>query len=42
MISYEMGREYSMNTEFHSLKRFNHLIGELDAVYHEASLKLGM
>lgn len=25
-----------------SLKRYNHLVGEIDAVYHEASLKLGM
>lgn len=25
-----------------NLKRYNHLIGELDAAYHEASLKLGV
>lgn len=25
-----------------SLKRYNHLIGELEGVYHEAALKLGM
>lgn len=25
-----------------SLKRYNHLVGEIDAVYHEASLRLGM
>ncbi len=25
-----------------NLKRYNHLIGELDAAYHEASLKLGL
>lgn len=25
-----------------SLKRYNHLVGEIEAVYHEASLKLGM
>lgn len=31
-----------MDTQFQNLKRLNHLIGELDAVYHEASLKLGL
>lgn len=25
-----------------SMKRFNHLLGEMDAVYHEMGLKLGM
>ena len=29
-------------TSSNSLKRLNHLIGEIDAVYHEASFKLGM
>ena len=24
------------------MKRFNHLLGELDAVYHEMTLKLGL
>lgn len=31
-----------METQFRDLKRFNHLIGELDAVYHEMSLRLGL
>ena len=31
-----------MNAQFSDLKRFNHLIGELDAVYHEMSLRLGL
>ena len=30
-----------MDAQFHALKRFNHLIGELDAVYHDMSLRLG-
>ena len=25
-----------------NLKRYNHLLGEIDGAYHEASLKLGM
>ena len=25
-----------------SMKRFNHLLGEMDAAYHEMSLKLGL
>ena len=24
------------------MKRYNYLVGEIDAVYHEASLKLGL
>lgn len=31
-----------MDAQFHALKRFNHLIGELDAVYHDMSLRLGL
>ena len=31
-----------MNAQFSDLKRFNHLIGELDAVYHEMWLRLGL
>ena len=31
-----------MGTSSNSLKRFNHLISEIDAVYHESSLKLGL
>lgn len=31
-----------MEMQFQDLKRFNHLIGELDAVYHEMSLRLGL
>lgn len=36
-------RKYAMNIKIsESLKHFNYLQSELDAVYHEASLKLGM
>ena len=31
-----------MDAQFYALKRFNHLIGELDAVYHDMSLRLGL
>ena len=30
------------NNSSSSLKRYNHLIGEIDAAYHEASLRLGI
>ena len=31
-----------MNHTSSEMKRYNHLIGEIDATYHEASLKLGL
>ena len=30
------------NYVINDMKRFNHLISEIDAVYHEAALKLGL
>lgn len=30
------------NSSLKNLKRYNHLVGEIDAAYHDASLKLGM